>query len=71
MKTTRSEKHHVCPRCGYRLSPVHARKDMQRKPIGYCCPEPYCDYVQLERQESAAGLLSNPYGRLGRVSRAS
>ena len=48
----RSENHYVCPRCGYRLTPVHARKDAKREPIGYCCPEPYCDYVQLGRNAS-------------------
>ena len=50
MRIFRSEKHYVCPRCGYQLTPVHARKDAKRQPIGYCCPEPYCDYVQLERK---------------------
>jgi hypothetical protein len=53
MRTTRS-KDYACPRCGYRLAPVFARKRLNRSPIGHCCPEPYCDYVQHARVERMA-----------------
>ena len=51
-----------CPRCGHRLTPVVARKDPKRSTIGYCCPEPYCDYFQSEPR-SPAGELSEALRR--------
>lgn len=56
----------MCPRCGYRLAPIHARKDARRRPIGYCCPEPYCDYVELLAPEEGR----RPRAPVGEVSRA-
>lgn len=54
MKTMKSETRCVCPRCGYLLTPVYRRKDQTRKPIAYCCPEPYCDYTDEAAVASVA-----------------
>ncbi|MCZ6598811.1 MAG: hypothetical protein O7J95_00920 [Planctomycetota bacterium] len=38
---------YFCPRCNYRLIPVHAVEGGRRRIIALTCPEPYCDHMQM------------------------
>jgi len=67
MKTVKDKTRALCPRCCFSLAPVHARKDPKRRPIGYACPEPYCDYFLPEEAEPAVLFAPRHDARMNRA----
>lgn len=55
MENTAETRTHHCPVHGFRMIPVHAVENGQRKVIGLTCPEPYCEFTRMmsleERRE--------------------
>jgi len=51
-----------CPRCHYRLVPVHARERGHRRIVALACPAPYCDHVALVPADPAP--RREPSGRV-------
>lgn len=52
----KERREYVCPRCEYRLVPVHAVDGGRRRVIALTCPEPYCDHVQMVPRAEAERL---------------
>lgn len=39
---------HICPDHGHRMVPIHRVSGGQRFVVGWTCPEPYCEHVELD-----------------------
>jgi hypothetical protein len=64
MENTTESRAHDCPAHGYRMIPVHAVENGQRKVVGLTCPEPYCDFTRMMSLEERLALEGEGAGRL-------
>lgn len=77
MEYTAETRTHNCPVHGFRMIPVHAVENGERKVVGLTCPEPYCEYTRMmsleergefegQRRQRLAGLMDpTPKRRIG------